>query len=144
MTIQPEHGLIYSTLKQMYASMVFVRLIRLMILPSSGLMRLQRQPPPSVYVKLIDRQFGLFYTSNIVTIAKPEPAPEPAPLPSPTLRKDVTTPPTGYTEQESYSGDCYERPSGSTCLGYSDGYKWLIYDTVLGWEGFAIVTMFDV
>jgi len=87
--------------------------------------------PPSVYVKLIDRQIGNIYTSNIVTIAKPEPSS----LPSPTPKTDVTTP-TGYTKQESYSGNCkYRQPSGTTCLEYSDGYLWLISDSFWGWEG---------
>jgi len=85
--------------------------------------------PPSVYVKLIDRQFGLIYKSNIVTIAKPEPSP----LPSPTQRTDGTTT-TSYTEQESYSGDCKLRPSGTTCYELADGYIWLLSDSVHDWH----------
>ena len=39
-----------------------------------------------------------------------------------------------YFFQEPYTGNCKSRPSGSTCLGYDDGYIWLIYDVVLGWD----------
>ena len=42
--------------------------------------------------------------------------------------------PSGYIEQESYSGDCGERPSGTVCMGYSDGYVWLISDGKLAME----------
>jgi len=72
-------------------------------------------PPQSVYVKLIDRQEGVTYTSNIVTIAGPEPAPS-------------------YIEQKPYSGNCKLRPSGTVCIGYSDGYIWLVSDSIQGWE----------
>jgi hypothetical protein len=34
--------------------------------------------------------------------------------------------------QEAYAGDCRERPAGTVCLGFSDGYIWLIPDSVLG------------
>jgi len=43
-------------------------------------------------------------------------------------------PPTGYIVQESYSKDCGERPSGTVCARYSDGYIWLISDSVRGWD----------
>lgn len=48
----------------------------------------------------------------------------------------VTTPgiPAGYQEQSSYTGDCRNRPQGSVCIGYDDGYIWLVKDTVTGWE----------
>ena len=41
------------------------------------------------------------------------------------------SPPEGYVEQE--SGDC-RRPPRGTCIRYDDGYTWLVYDTVLGWD----------
>ncbi|BBO88812.1 hypothetical protein [Desulfosarcina ovata] len=41
---------------------------------------------------------------------------------------------TNYFEQPSYSGDCSERPPGSVCIGYSDNYTWLIYDSITGWR----------
>ena len=31
--------------------------------------------------------------------------------------------------RNSHSGDCSNRPSGTTCLGYSDGYIWLVKDS---------------
>ncbi len=57
-----------------------------------------------------------------------------------------------FYELESYSEDCLFRPGGTTCLGFSDGYIWLVYgsirgpgenyvsegryvEVVLGWEG---------
>jgi len=74
-------------------------------------------PPPSVYVKLIDRQEAVTYTSNIVTIAGPEPDPGPS-----------------YIERNPYPGDCDARPSGTVCIAYSDGYIWLVSDSVQGWD----------
>ena len=35
-----------------------------------------------------------------------------------------------FTDWPSYEGDCSARPTGSTCLGVSDGYVWLICDSV--------------
>lgn len=43
-------------------------------------------------------------------------------------------PPEGYTEQLSYSGDCRKRPAGSVCIGYADGYIWLTYAGIKGWD----------
>ena len=37
------------------------------------------------------------------------------------------------TIQESYSGDCLQRPAGAVCLEYADGYVWLVQDTITGW-----------
>jgi len=45
-----------------------------------------------------------------------------------------SSPPAGYIVQESYSKDCGERPSGTVCARYSDGYIWLISDSVRGWD----------
>ena len=56
--------------------------------------------------------------------------------PSPTAPPpDIATPPApeGYIEQEPYTG-CRSRPSGATCIGYDDGYTWLVYDAIIGWE----------
>lgn len=39
-----------------------------------------------------------------------------------------------FNEQTSYTGDCSNRPPGSICIGYSDGYKWLVYDSIQGWR----------
>jgi hypothetical protein len=41
--------------------------------------------------------------------------------------------PVGYLEQPSYAGDCGSRPPGTTCIGYSDGYTWFVYDSIFGW-----------
>ena len=51
-----------------------------------------------------------------------------------------------FAQQESYSGNCENRTTGSTCLGFEDGYVWLVYDAVRGWrehgywEGHKIVS----
>ena len=49
----------------------------------------------------------------------------------------VTVGPLGFPfiEQPSDSGNCERRPAGSVCLGFEDGYTWLIYDSVEGWDG---------
>jgi len=39
-----------------------------------------------------------------------------------------------YNEQKPHSKDCGERRSGTVCAKYSDGYVWLIADSVLRWE----------
>ena len=39
----------------------------------------------------------------------------------------------GYTEQESYTESCLERPLGTTCLKYQDNFVWLISDTIQDW-----------
>jgi hypothetical protein len=38
----------------------------------------------------------------------------------------------GFVVQVSYQGDCSQRPEGSICLQFSDGYTWLIYDSIVG------------
>lgn len=38
--------------------------------------------------------------------------------------------PPGYTEQPPYAGDCGTSPTGTVCLEFSDGYIWLISDTI--------------
>ncbi len=43
------------------------------------------------------------------------------------------TPAPQFVEQPPYTGDCKQRPSGSVCLGFEDGYVWLVYDSIAGW-----------
>jgi hypothetical protein len=40
----------------------------------------------------------------------------------------------GYFSQQSYSGDCVNRPQGTVCLGFPDNYTWLINDSVRSLE----------
>ena len=40
----------------------------------------------------------------------------------------------GFDAQPSFNGDCKARPSGSTCVKFSDQYIWLIFDSVGGWR----------
>lgn len=40
----------------------------------------------------------------------------------------------GFVEQPSYSGDCAARPANTTCVGFSDGYIWVVSDGIIGWE----------
>lgn len=42
--------------------------------------------------------------------------------------------PPGYFEQESYTGDCSNRPPGFICIGYPDGYSWFVEDSIQGWR----------
>jgi hypothetical protein len=44
----------------------------------------------------------------------------------------IPDPDLNFIEQPSYSGNCQERPSGTVCLRFSDGYIWLITDSVGG------------
>lgn len=32
----------------------------------------------------------------------------------------------GFSQQSTYTGNCLQRPPGTICLGYSDGFTWLI------------------
>ncbi len=40
----------------------------------------------------------------------------------------------GFVKQNSYAGDCRNRPLGTVCIAYDDGYTWLVRDSVLGWD----------
>jgi hypothetical protein len=59
------------------------------------------------------------------------PAPVPGSAPAPQLGEVSCE---GFVEQPSYSGDCTARPRDMVCLGFSDGYIWLVKDSVEGWE----------
>jgi hypothetical protein len=37
------------------------------------------------------------------------------------------------THQPSYSGDCAHHPAGENCIEFSDGYVWLIQDSIVDW-----------
>lgn len=60
--------------------------------------------------------------------------------PEPEYSKNIS-----FYEQESYSGNCSERPRYTTCLGFPDEYVWLIQGGLLEWqkyydaEGYVIV-----
>lgn len=51
---------------------------------------------------------------------------------TPTAPSHNTNP--AFVEQESHSGDCGNRPSGTVCIGYDDGYRWLVSDAIRGWR----------
>ena len=36
----------------------------------------------------------------------------------------------GFDEQPAYTGDCMSPPAGSACIGFKDGYIWLVFDLV--------------
>ena len=40
----------------------------------------------------------------------------------------------GYVSLPSYGGDCGSRPPGTVCVGYVDGYIWLVTDSIAGWS----------
>lgn len=50
------------------------------------------------------------------------------------------TDPSEWQTQDPYQGDCNATPPGTVCVTYSDGYIWLIPDTIVGWanEGTTI------
>jgi hypothetical protein len=62
-----------------------------------------------------------------------------APL-TPTLPILAQADPSEWQTQDSYQGDCNATPSGMICVQYSDGYVWLVQDTIVGWayEGTTI------
>lgn len=41
---------------------------------------------------------------------------------------------TGFNNQPSYTGNCQNRPPGTVCAKYEDGYIWLIDEPVTGWN----------
>jgi chitodextrinase len=45
----------------------------------------------------------------------------------------------GYSSQPTYSEDCRNRSKGSVCVTYSDGYVWLVYDSISGWDTYGDV-----
>lgn len=60
---------------------------------------------------------------------------------TPTLPPPTSVPPTSeptsaatFVLQPSYSEDCRLRPQGSVCISFSDGYIWLVYDSIIGWS----------
>jgi hypothetical protein len=63
-----------------------------------------------------------------------------APLPTSRVHPLTTPRPTalpgtaGFVQQASYTGDPRGRPAGSVCISYDDGYRWLVYDSVMGWS----------
>ena len=62
--------------------------------------------------------------------------PSPTLIPSETPITIAPAQPTSYTPQDSYSGDCQQRPADSVCLGYQDGFIWFIQpfnDSIQGW-----------
>jgi hypothetical protein len=110
---------------------------------------------------LADQVFGRLPASFVLPMATPSPVPptiaptEPLPTPptaipthQPPTKVPTSLPPTavptqnpnapppGFVEQPSYTGDCKNRPAGSICLGFDDGYIWFLSpfnDAVTGW-----------
>lgn len=71
--------------------------------------------------------------------AKPTKKPQPTKTSPPTDTIQPTTPappqsPAGYSEQSSYSGDCSSRPPNTVCVKYSDGFIWLVDDSIQSWK----------
>jgi hypothetical protein len=50
------------------------------------------------------------------------------------------TDPSEWQTQDPYQGDCNATPPGTVCITYSDGYIWLVQDSIIGWayEGTTI------
>jgi hypothetical protein len=64
--------------------------------------------------------------------------------PKPSSNTLSVSAPEGYKVQASYTGNCANRPSGTVCLAFSDGYVWLVSDSIQSqadrgdWEGKTI------
>ncbi len=69
--------------------------------------------------------------ATAVLLAVRLPLKEPAELPL-VLSGPKKGPPPGFVSQPTYEEDCRERPAGTICLQFSDGYIWLIEETPLG------------
>lgn len=39
-----------------------------------------------------------------------------------------------YRHGVTYQGDCAQRPAGTVCVRFDDGFVWLINESVVGWE----------
>ena len=39
-----------------------------------------------------------------------------------------------FMHQLPYGGDCFSRPQGSVCIGFDDGYTWLVFDAIAAWR----------
>jgi len=55
---------------------------------------------------------------------------------------------TEFKLRDPYRGDCDNRPTGSVCIKFSDGYVWLIHDAIQGsseagrWNGKPIIVFY--
>jgi hypothetical protein len=84
---------------------------------------------PSKFTVPTSGRFEFEVTMPTVEIVIPTLTPMDTPTPMP-----KATPGLEFTEQASYAGDCTQRPEGSVCAAFEDGYIWLIYDSVMGWS----------
>lgn len=41
---------------------------------------------------------------------------------------------TDFISQDSYTGNCAERPSGTICISFNDRYKLLVKDSLVAWS----------
>lgn len=57
------------------------------------------------------------------------PTPTSTPTPTPATSNAV---PTGFTSRASYTGNCAQRPAGTVCVAFSDGYTYLWNESVTG------------
>ena len=95
----------------------------------------QAPPAPIIFPQIAD---GGGYQTQIILLSPGGPASTTLSLygddgkPLPVIPGKASVP-TEFNEQLSYAGNCLTRPAGSVCLGYPDGYRWLVYDSILGW-----------
>lgn len=45
-----------------------------------------------------------------------------------------------FVEQPTYTGDCLSPPAGTTCIGFNDGYIWLVDELIQGKRAIRIVS----
>jgi hypothetical protein len=101
--------------------------------------------PGEILTTELDIQLSDLNAPIVIEAPAPPPTQPPPPTdtqPPPTAAPSATpTPPPQFVEAAPYTGDCKQRPSGSVCLTFDDGYVLLIYDSVAGraygnpWQG---------
>jgi hypothetical protein len=74
------------------------------------------KPEPAAIEQQSTTQAGTAQPAAQAASSQPSPAPAAAPE--------------GFQEQASYSGDCASPPAGSVCIGFRDGYQWLVKDEI--------------
>jgi hypothetical protein len=87
-----------------------------LIYHNHGKAKAKPKPEPAAIQQESTTQAGAAQPSTQATGSQPSPNP--------------AAPPEGFQEQASYNGDCASPPAGSVCIGFRDGYQWLVKDEV--------------
>jgi hypothetical protein len=74
-------------------------------------------------------------TIEVPVTPTPSPPPPTPTSPPPPTATPSPVPEPQFVEQPSYTGDCSQRPAGTICLGFDDGYAWLVSESsISGWS----------